>query len=148
MDMPAHARLGLDIKRTEQALMSAKTNALKSVELTVAQYATLMTLKDNPGISAAGLARACLVTPQAMTSVLRNLHERGLIERSAHPWHQNITQTRLTELGKATVTKGDSQAVRIERRIAEEFTAAERDTLRELLARCVSAIQQTDAPVE
>lgn len=142
MGMPADERLGLDIKRAEQALMTAKSAALKVADLTVAQYAALFALADNPGISGAALARACLVTPQAMAAVLKNLEERGLVTRSTHPWHQKMLETQLTDTGRETVLLADEQAVRIERRLADEFTPKERDTLRAMLARCVTAIQR------
>ncbi|MFJ4464986.1 MarR family winged helix-turn-helix transcriptional regulator [Streptomyces sp. NPDC088928] len=142
MGMTADERLGADIKRAEQALMTAKSAALKDAGVTVAQYAALFALADNPGISGAALARACLVTPQAMAAVLKHLEERGLVVRSAHPWHQKMLETRLTEAGRATLRHSDEQAVRIERRLADAFTPEERDTLRALLARCGTAIRQ------
>lgn len=141
MELPPDQRLGLDIKRAEQALIRAKTTALKPSDLTVAQYAALLALKDSPGISAAALARACLVTPQAMTSVLKLLHERGLVERRAHPWHHNVLETHLTDSGREVLTTADAAAVRIERRLLAAFDASERDTLRDLLARSVEAIE-------
>ncbi|MFJ6016643.1 MarR family winged helix-turn-helix transcriptional regulator [Streptomyces sp. NPDC092952] len=144
MDMPPDARLGLDIKRAEQALTTAKGNAVRGADLTVAQYATLLALSRYPGMSAAALARVCLVTPQAMTAMLKTLQTRGLIGRTAHPWHQRILETRLTESGQRALAAADKEAVRIERRIADEFTAEERDTLRALLARCVQAIERDD----
>lgn len=140
MGMPAGDRLGIDIKRAEQSLMAAKQLAVRAAGLTVPQYAALLALADSPGISGAALARACLVTPQAMTVVLKNLEERGLIERSPHPWHRNVLETRLTESGRAAVEVADERAVVIERAIADEFTEGERATLRELLARCEQAI--------
>ncbi|MEW1846652.1 MarR family transcriptional regulator [Nonomuraea angiospora] len=140
MGMPADERLGLDIKRAEQALIAAKQAAVRPAGLTVPQYATLFALADNPGISGAALARACLVTPQAMTVVLKNLEERGFIERSPHPWHRNILETRLTETGRAALKAADERAVVIERAIAGEFNTEEREQLRGLLTRCAEAI--------
>ncbi|MEU6787144.1 MarR family transcriptional regulator [Nonomuraea angiospora] len=140
MGMPADERLGLDIKRAEQTLIAAKQAAVRPAGLTVPQYATLFALADNPGISGAALARACLVTPQAMTVVLKNLEERGLIERSPHPWHRNVLETRLSEAGRAALKAADDRAVVIERAIADEFSAAEQEQLRGLLARCGEAI--------
>ncbi|MFG6202693.1 MarR family winged helix-turn-helix transcriptional regulator [Nonomuraea sp. JJY05] len=140
MGMPADERLGLDIKRAEQALIAAKQAAVRPAGLTVPQYATLFALADNPGISGAALARACLVTPQAMTVVLKNLEERGLVERSPHPWHRNVLETRLTEAGRAALKAADERAVVIERAIAGEFSTEEREQLRVLLARCAGAI--------
>ncbi|GAA1353141.1 MarR family winged helix-turn-helix transcriptional regulator [Streptomyces beijiangensis] len=139
--MPPEDRLGLDIKRAEQELIAAKSAAVKPAGLTVPQYAALLGLSGSPGISAAALARACLVTPQAMNVVLKNLQERGLVERTPHPWHGNVLETRLTREGSEAFTAADERAVAIERRIEGEFSAAERELLRSLLARAVSAIR-------
>jgi DNA-binding MarR family transcriptional regulator len=144
MGMPMGERLGLDIKRAEQALMAAKSSALRSSGLTVAQYAALSVLAEQPGISGAALARACLVTPQAVAGVLKLLEERELITRSRHPFHQHVLETHLTEQGQATLRAADREAVRIERRIAAAFTLDERDQLRDLLSRCVEAIRADD----
>ncbi|GAA4963206.1 DNA-binding MarR family transcriptional regulator [Nonomuraea thailandensis] len=140
MGMPADERLGLDIKRSEQALIAAKQAAVRPAGLTVPQYAALLVLAASPGISGAALARTCLVTPQAMTVVLKNLEERGLVERSPHPWHRNVLETRLTEAGQAALEVADERASVIERAIADEFSAEERQTLRSMLARCNDAI--------
>ncbi|MEV4109404.1 MarR family transcriptional regulator [Nonomuraea sp. NPDC049695] len=140
MGMPAEERLGLDIKRAEQALIAAKQAAIRPAGLTVPQYAALFALAGSPGISGAALARACLVTPQAMTVVLKNLEEQGLITRSPHPWHRKVLEARLTEAGRAALEAADERAVVVERAIAAEFSAEERETLRHLLARCGEAI--------
>ncbi|MEU0572725.1 MarR family transcriptional regulator [Nonomuraea sp. NPDC005983] len=140
MRMPAEERLGLDIKRVEQELMAAKQLAVRPAGLTVPQYAALFALSGSPGISAAALARACLVTPQAMTVVLRNLEERGLVERTPHPWHRNVLETRLTDAGRTALDAADQRAVTVEREIAEALTPGERETLRSLLGRCEEAI--------
>lgn len=51
MGMPAEERLGLDIKRAEQALIAAKQAAVRPAGLTVPQYAALLALAASPGIS-------------------------------------------------------------------------------------------------
>jgi DNA-binding MarR family transcriptional regulator len=139
MGMPAEERLGLDVKRAEQELMAAKHAAVKP--LTVPQYAALFALAAKPGISSAALARACLVTPQAMTVVLRNLGELGYVSRSPHPVHGHVLETHLTPAGATALAAADAVAVAIERRISDAFTPAERETLRTLLARFTASIR-------
>ncbi|MFD1939641.1 MarR family winged helix-turn-helix transcriptional regulator [Nonomuraea mangrovi] len=141
--MPVPERLGSHLKRAEQALSAAKSAALKGTGLTVPQYAALLHLSDNPGISAAALARACAVTAPTMNTVLRNLQESGLIERSPHEWHKNILETRLTEKGEKVLAEADTRAVRVERGLAAEFSPEERDTLVTLLGRCIDHLQST-----
>ncbi|SNY81421.1 DNA-binding transcriptional regulator, MarR family [Nocardia amikacinitolerans] len=137
--MPAAERIGSYVKRAEQALATAKNVALKPAGVTVAQYSALLFLAENPGISAAALARLCGVTPPTMNTVLTNLQERGLIERTPHAWHKNVLETRLTERGESVMKDADARAIRVERSVAAAFTAAERDTLVELLTRCADA---------
>ncbi|MBF6211235.1 MarR family transcriptional regulator [Nocardia puris] len=137
--MPAEDRIGSYVKRAEQALATAKHAALKPAGVTVAQYAALLHLSENPGISAAALARLCGVTPPTINTVLANLADRGLIERTPHAWHRNVLETRLTERGNAVMADADARAIRVERAVAAAFTDAERDTLLDLLTRCADA---------
>ena len=84
--MPAAERIGSYLKRAEQSLNTAKNAALKPAGVTVPQYAALLYLAENPGISAAALARLCGVTQPSMNTVMCNLQDRGVIERTPVPW--------------------------------------------------------------
>lgn len=137
-ELPVSERLGSHLKRAEQALSAAKNAALKQAGLTVSQYAALLHLSANPGISAAALARACAVTPPTMNTVLKNLQEHGLVERTPHEWHRNVLETRITEKGARVLASADPRAVRVERGLAAEFSPEERETLVALLGRCVA----------
>src|SRR5438128_1267921 len=139
--MPAEERIGSHIKRAEQALLGAKNAAVKPAAVTVPQYAALLWLSEKPGISAATLARLCGVTPPTMNTVLKNLVERGLIERTPHELHRNVLETRLTEEGRSVMEVADVGAVAVERRLAAEFTGEERELLIQLLGRCVRTLE-------
>jgi hypothetical protein len=66
-------RLGMLVKRAEQAMLRIKGALLKSIGLTPAQYLALYELDAQPSITAATLARLCLVSPQAMMILLKCL---------------------------------------------------------------------------
>ncbi|MFF4366276.1 MarR family winged helix-turn-helix transcriptional regulator [Streptomyces sp. NPDC001594] len=138
--MPPEERIGSHVKRAEQALLAAKTTACKPAAVTVPQYAALLWLAEKPGISAAALARLCGVTAPTMNTVLKNLHERGLVERTPHEWHRNVLETRLTAEGRAAMERADAGAVRVETALAAAFTAEEREQLIALLGRCAEAL--------
>nr|WP_042198935.1 MarR family transcriptional regulator [Kibdelosporangium sp. MJ126-NF4]CTQ93168.1 Transcriptional regulator, MarR family [Kibdelosporangium sp. MJ126-NF4] len=140
--MPAEERLGTNLKRAVAALTTAKQAAIKPSGLTIPQYSAMLFLVDNPGISAAALARLCLVTPQTMTTILQNLESAGLIVRSPHPWHRNVLETRLTEAGQTAFDKADERAVAVERGLAAEYTEDELKDLRTLLDRCTAALSE------
>jgi DNA-binding MarR family transcriptional regulator len=132
--------VGTVLKQAEQTMLRVKTAALKPVGLTLAQYVALAALDRQPGITAAALARASLVTPQAMMVVLKALEEQGLISRSAHPRHTNVLELRLTEPGREALAAGRACVEPIERQILGAFSADELATLEELLARWVEAV--------
>lgn len=134
-------RLGLLIKAAEQALMAEKTRALRDFNLTVAQYAVLLVLRDVPEASAAQLARACLVTPQTMATVLDNLTGKGLIARETSPLHQRVRATRLTAAGIELVAGADQAALAVEARLAAAYSADELATFRDHLERAIRALQ-------
>src|SRR5262249_28743435 len=84
--------LGMLLKRANESMVQAKSAVLKPVGLTLAQYVMLSELDKHPGLTGAALARACLVTPQAMMVVLKAADEQGLIERIPHPRHANVIE--------------------------------------------------------
>lgn len=135
------ARLGTYVKQAEQALMAAKSAALRPFELTVPQYSTLMTVKFLPGQSATQLARISHVTQQTMASTLATLEARGLIERRTSPLHAKVKTVHLTAAGADLVTAADEHAHAIETRLANAFTPAERDTFRELTTRAIDHLR-------
>jgi DNA-binding MarR family transcriptional regulator len=147
MRMPAEERVGYHVKRVEQELMALKHAGLKPTGLTVPQYTALAILSQNPGASAAALARLSLVTPQTMATILANLEAKGLITRSPDPYHLNVRHIELTDTGAATLDKADQAAVAIERRLGAAFTDDERETLIALLARCTTALHEQAAEV-
>ncbi|WP_369182362.1 MarR family winged helix-turn-helix transcriptional regulator [Streptomyces sp. Y1] len=143
MALAASERLGYDIKAAEAAFMAAKAEALRPMDLTVAQYATLLALRDNPGISGAGIARACLVTPQASAATLKTLEAKGLVVREADDWNRNSRPNRLSEEGRRLVDRADRAAGAVEQRMHDALSPADRDTLRRLLGRCRAAAAST-----
>ena len=135
-------RLGLVIKRAEQALIARKTAALREFGLTVPQYAALLLLTsgDGTGMSAAQLARESLVTPQTMATVLTNLEAKGLIERGQSPLHQKVVVNRVTPAGAALLKDADVAALDVENRLAAAFTDIERRQFAAWLERAIDSL--------
>lgn len=134
------ARLGHVIKRAEQALIAQKSHTLRQYDLTVAQYAALMTLSYSPGSSGAQLSRACMVTAQTMATVLKNLEFKGLIRRTPSSAHRKVLLTELTRSGRSVLKKADASARAIEEELASEFDGEDRELLRQLLERAIKVL--------
>lgn len=137
---PRDQRLGMVLKRAEQAMVRAKSAALKPVGLTLAHYVALVELDLQPNITGAALARASLVTPQAMMVVLKSLEDQGLIKRAPHPRHANVLELHMTDAGREALVAGRARIAPIERRVAEAFSADEWQTLGALLGRWIEAL--------
>jgi DNA-binding MarR family transcriptional regulator len=132
--------IGMVLKRAEQALLRAKSAAVKPAGVTLAQYVALTQLELRPGIAAATLARACLVTPQAMMVVLKAMDEQGLISRSPHPRHPAVLELRITAAGREVLHAARQRAEPVERQVTKAFSAAELQTLTGLLNRLTEAL--------
>jgi DNA-binding MarR family transcriptional regulator len=135
-------RLGMLVKRAEQAMIRAKSAALKLVGLTPAQYVALVELDQQPGITAATLARACLVTPQAMMILLKTMEQQGLIGRSLHPRHANVLELHMTDVGREALQAARERVDPIEQRVFDAFSAKDLAILRGLLSRFIDAFEK------
>ena len=133
------ARLGLHIKLAEQALIAAKTEALKPFGLPVAQYAVLAALS-------AQLARTAAVTPQTMASVLARLEDKKLISRTPSEAHAKVLLTSLTKEGEELVLQADEHARAVEQRLLDEFTQVEQEQLKDLLTRARELLRTQPKP--
>src|SRR5260370_24873320 len=92
--------LGRILKRAEQAMLKSKTAVLKPVGLTLAQYVALAELEQKQGITAATLARACFVSPQAIMILLKTMEQQRLVARPPHPRHPNVLELHITDVGR------------------------------------------------
>lgn len=139
-----HARLGTYVKQAEQALMTAKSEALRPFDLTVAQYAAMLVLYYSPGQSSAQLARNAAVTPQTMTTILARLESKKLIKRTPSKVHRKVLVTELTQAGEALLLRADERARAVEERLAGAFTAEEHAVARDLLSRIAAVLRGGD----
>lgn len=122
-------------------MLRAKNAVLKPVGLTLAQYVALTELEGKQGITAATLSRACLVSPQAMMIVLKNMEEQGLIKRSAHPRHASVLEIHVTDVGKEAMLFGREKVSRVEQQIFAAFSKKELTVFAELLSRFSKALE-------
>lgn len=143
--LPSALRLGSQIKQCEQALIAEKQRVLRPFDLTVPQYAALLTLSESPRISGAQLARRCGVTAQAMNGVVALLERRGLVSRTPSEDHAKVLLLRLTRTGQALLRRADPQAVAVERRLMGAFSAAQLAELRGLLDTALKTLREPGA---
>jgi DNA-binding MarR family transcriptional regulator len=132
--------VGVLLKRAEQAMVKAKNAVLRPVGLSLAQYVALLELERQSGITAAMLARASFVSPQAIMILLKSMEQQGLIARLAHPRHANVLELHMTDVGREALHTARAEIDPVERRVSNAFSAKEMASLRALLSRFVEAI--------
>ena len=98
-------------------------------------------LEQQPGITAASLARACLVTPQAMMILLKTMEQQGLIARSPHPRHPSVLELHMTEVGGEALHAARERVDPIEQRVFGVFSPKDQVAFREFLLRFIEAFE-------
>ena len=133
-------RPGYLIKRAQAALNAQMTRALHQHGVTLAQFAALTALAEEPGLSNAELARRAFITPQSMNENLRELELRGWVARHRHATHGRILQTELTGKGCETLQSCDDAVTVIEERMLAELGQDQRRELTSMLRVCIAAL--------
>jgi DNA-binding MarR family transcriptional regulator len=94
------AKLGRLVERRMQVVLAEQ-------EISAGQFMALSHLASHPGINRAELARALQVTPQAVSGLVGQLADRGLLDRTAsRPGHS--LELRLTLAGEETVRQAEA----------------------------------------
>jgi DNA-binding MarR family transcriptional regulator len=133
-------RPGYLIKQAQAALNAQMARALHEYGVTLAQFAVLTALAEEPGLSNAELARRAFITPQSMNENLREIEGRTWIRRSRHPAHGRILQIELTEEGYATLQACDAAVTVIEQHMLAELDPEQRRQLSSALRTCIAAL--------
>lgn len=118
-------RVGYLLKRAQGALNDAMNAELDAHGVTLSQYAVLVALDEEPGLSNADLARRAFVTPQTMNQVLRELEGRGLVVRRPHAVHGRVRQAHLTPDGERLLRACRAAGDEVERRMLAGLPAAD-----------------------
>jgi DNA-binding MarR family transcriptional regulator len=139
---PEHLRdrPGYLIKQAQAALHAEMARALHEHGVTLAQFAVLVVLAEEPGLSNAELARRAFITPQSMGENLRELEQRHWISRRRHPAHSRILQTELTDQGRKTLQACEAEVLAIEERMLAGLGSDQRRQLATVLQACVAAL--------
>lgn len=135
------ASIGYAVKEAAAALRGAMDEALRPLDLSVPQYSSLEVLGQQPGLSAAQLARRTFVTRQSTQGVLQGLAARGLLTRPEAAPQGRALPTELTPAGRALLQAASRAVAEVERRMLEAFSAEEQRRLHHDLGRCATALR-------
>ncbi len=137
---PLDKSVGYLLKRAATSLRSALDATLRSLDLTVPQYACLELLGQQPGLSNAELARGVFVTRQSMNGVLRGLQDRGLVTRPATAPSGRALPGRLTPAGRRRLRVASAKVRAVEKQMLAKFSPAAQERLCGDLTACIAAL--------
>ncbi|MEV8150935.1 MarR family transcriptional regulator [Arthrobacter sp. NPDC080073] len=135
------------IKSLELAIRHDLDEAFQGIGLTAPQYAALSALRYHPGLSSARLARTSFVTAQSMHVMVAGFVKNDYIERRPDPQNLRILKNYLTDNGYRVLALCDAAADVIETKMLEGMSFAQRELLKENVAKCVQNLRAlTEVP--
>ncbi len=127
--------VGYELRRAQIRVFQDFARTLADFDLTPGHFGILILLSRNPGISQTRLAKAMGVERSTLGEVIEKLEARGLIERKPAPEDRRSLAVRLSAEGNRFLDQVVPLVRAHEAKIADQLSAAEHETLLELLGR-------------
>ncbi len=127
--------VGFHLRLAQLAVFKDFEREIGELGVTPAVYSVLEVLRQNPGLTQSRLAGAVRLDRSSVVPLLDKLNRRGLVERRASTADRRHNHLYLTAAGIELLIQADERLIRHEKRVCEKFSAAEKQTLLDLLAR-------------
>jgi DNA-binding MarR family transcriptional regulator len=106
------------------------------------EISPMMSLKLEPGLNGAQLARLSMVSAQAMNAVLKELARKDCIERRAHPRSLRADSWHLTKDGVRLLDRVRKVLQRVTATMLSGFSTREIHDLEDALQRCANNLEK------
>ena len=131
--------IGYDIRRASLAVMAAFARNMAPLELGAATFTVLLLVSANPGVKASQLCSLLDLHSSNLVGMIKQLGERGLIERRPHPGDERALGLYLTPHGEAFTAKAHDVAFGSDIAASARLSVEERATLAGLLRKIYRA---------
>lgn len=125
--------VGYQLRMAQIALFRDFSQGLGGEDVTPGLFGVLVIIEANPDLKQSELARATHLDRSTVVTVIDNLERRGLVERRVALHDRRSNAIRLTDAGSALLRKLKRQVSQHEKRLLQNFSAAERETFLALL---------------
>ena len=132
------------LKRSYNAAKDGLDVIVREHGLTASDFTMLSFLKRLEPCSAADLARAQRVTPQAVTQQIAQLRAKDLVSSETSEINRRISLISMTPVGRAALAIVSAQARKLEDQMMADLSSAESDTFTLLLARLIETANEKD----
>lgn len=125
--------VGYQLRMAQIALFRDFAQGPGGEDVTPGLFGVLVIIEANPDLKQSELARATHLDRSTVVTVIDNLERRGLVERRVALHDRRSNAIRLTDAGTALLRKLKRQVSQHEKRLLQNFSAAERETFLALL---------------
>ncbi|HEX9212165.1 MAG: MarR family transcriptional regulator [Alphaproteobacteria bacterium] len=130
---PLRDSIGYALRRAQVAVFQNFYEAFAELDIRPAQYSVLTIIELNPGVSQTQAADALAIKKTNFVAMIDGLEARGLARRTPSENDRRFHALRLTDKGKALMSKLHKIAAAHEGSITQRLGAAERRQLCEAL---------------
>ncbi len=125
--------IGYNARRAALAVISVFLERMAPYGLRVVDFSVLTLIAHNPGVTSRQLSGALAILPPNLVGMVRQLEERGLIEKRPHPHDRRAQGLYLTAEGERLQGETESVVASLETEAVTHLTEDERRTLIGLL---------------
>ena len=127
--------IGFHLRKSQLAVFQDFARAVGAGELTPAQFAALMVIERNPGLSQTGLGQSLSIDRSTLVAVIDRLEGRGLVERADAPRDRRSYALHISNAGRELLRDLTERVRAHEAYIAGDFDPDEKALLISLLRR-------------
>lgn len=128
--MPGHL-----IRRAQQASTALFAEECAGLDLTSVQFAALVAIRGTPGVDATRLSHLIAFDRSTLGGVLERLEAKGWVRRTPSPADKRIKLLHLTLDGERLLRRAEPAVQRVQQRLLEPLSPADRATMLRLLTR-------------
>ncbi len=115
---------------------------MKDGDLTPRQYAVLVTVAGNEGLSQTGLVERTGIDRSTLADIVRRMLKKGLLQRRRTKEDARAYAVKLTEEGRKLVKQAEPVSRRVDERILEALSPKQRDQFLDDLEIIVEAVSK------
>ncbi|MGH6988259.1 MAG: MarR family winged helix-turn-helix transcriptional regulator [Stellaceae bacterium] len=125
--------IGYHLRKAQVAVFQDFARSVGTGEVSPGQYAVLMVIDRNPGLSQTRLGQSLGIDRSTLVAVIDRLEARGLVERADAPHDRRSYALHISGKGRARLAELTARVRAHEAHIAGDLDAAERASLIALL---------------
>lgn len=115
-------------------------------DLTPRQYAVLVTVAKNEGLSQTNLVEKTGIDRSTLADIIRRMLKKGLIQRRRTKEDARAYAVKLTDLGRQTLAAAQPLAERVDERVLSVLPGQQRDQFLKDLHLIIEALGQLEDP--